>query len=182
MAQNPPCRHPCNRSLLYTCTPACRLHYNPSPPFPPLLPQPIIHFLLLGKALVLQVHPATGCLFRKALGVLLQCYASRSSSGEVSDTSSSLALPKVVRGGGGALYPAVSLCLCCFTPAAARHQARLFQLTLDCINNGLLCTFPSSNTLQLFYREQIRPGFDTLLVLTKSVFITDTKPVIKPVK
>lgn len=108
MAQNPPCRHPCNRSLLYTCTPACRLHYNPSPPFPPLLPQPIIHFLLLGKALVLQVHPATGCLFRKALGVLLQCYASRSSSGEVSDTSSSLALPKAVRGGGGCF---VSSCL-----------------------------------------------------------------------
>lgn len=42
----------------------------------------------------------------------------------------------------------LSLCLCCFTPAAARHQARLLQLTLDYINNGLLYTVPSSNTLQ----------------------------------
>lgn len=49
---------------------------------------------------------------------------------------------------GSVLYPAVSLCLCCFTPAAARHQARLLQLTLNYKNNGLLCNFLSSNTLQ----------------------------------
>lgn len=47
------------------------------------------------------------------------------------------------------LCPPSSLCRCRSAPAADGHQARLFQLTLGCINNGLLYALSSTDVFVL---------------------------------
>lgn len=68
-------------------------------------------------------------------------------------------LLRVTMGGGGCFVssPAVSLglCVCCLTPAADRHQAKLFQLTLGCINNGLLYALSSTDTFRTARRKSL---------------------------
>lgn len=62
IAPNPPWRHhEMEVCSTHVCSPLPpRLHYNPSPPFPPFLLQ-TAHILL-----PLQVNPASGCLLGKA--------------------------------------------------------------------------------------------------------------------
>lgn len=112
----------CCTHVLGLHPPSCRLRYNPSPPFPPFLPQSghILHHFKCILPLVASLgRPQFSSFARR------RCCASWASSGEVSDTSSSSALPEAEREerggrvGGSALYPAVSLCLCA---SAASHQ------------------------------------------------------------
>ena len=122
-------------------TPVCSAHgeisFNPSPPFPfPSLPSPRFLPPSCLRSPLCEDHSRAAsvfCLWSELRGGLRL-----------------LQLLGFTRGGerGCVRYPAVSLCLCCFTPAAARHQIRLLQLTLHHKNNELLCDFPSSNTLQ----------------------------------
>lgn len=122
-----------------------RLRYNPSPPFPPFLPQ------TARILLPLQVNPAGGCLLRKATVEELYLLAVLCFLSELRGGLRHFQLLGFTPGRGECFVSSclpLSLSLCCFTPAAARHQARLFQLTLNCTNNGRFCTFTSFNTFQ----------------------------------
>lgn len=74
--------------------------------------------------------------------------------------------------GGGCFVssPAVScLCLCCLIPAAERHQAKLFQLTLGCRNNGLLYVLSSTDTFKLQAERKRSPKLSCFINTGKSL-------------
>lgn len=139
---NPPCRQPCNTSLLYTCI---------EPP-PPTDYSITLHLISLPAFLPHILHHSSGVPCNP---FPLEEGRSRAASVACSATVSEL------RGGLShfqllgfteamfciQLSPSVSVCFHCFTPAAARHQGRHFQLTLD-INNGLLCASLAPNSKQ----------------------------------
>lgn len=71
--------------------------------------------------------------------------------------------------------PAVSLCLpsslcrCCLAPAADGHEARLFQLTLGCINNGLLYALSSTDMFVLHAEGKRRLQFLSFIHADRSL-------------
>lgn len=115
----PPCRHPCNASLLYTCT---------EPP-PPTDYSITLHLISLPSFATFStvLCPATGSLFgeghsRAALLARLPLCVMLLERAQ--GRSQALPAPWVYWGSerGSVLYPAVSLCLCA---SAASHQLQL---------------------------------------------------------
>lgn len=63
----------------------------------------------------------------------------------------------------------LSPCLCCLIPAADGHQARLFQLTLGCINNGLLYALSSTDAFELHAERKRRLEFACFINTDRSL-------------